>query len=232
MLWLKCFNVWRKLKMEAVAKFPFRATADDELSFEKGSIVKVNGMPATVSRMIWKLWIPSDDELPSDQLHHFYLGVKYGNRSKLVQSRAKWSRWIYTEKLHRDEATRVSIPFVVSSEYPIFKLWCSRHIVAFDNMAVERCICYLKIIASITPFELGTHKAGYGLWAFVISTEKRYLLLPNTKQIGYFQNYPSDKWEVLQLLTRLRLPKNCQGNLDLCSWLSRIIISNKNCVFA
>ena len=28
--------------MEAIAKFPFRATADDELSFEKGSIVKVS----------------------------------------------------------------------------------------------------------------------------------------------------------------------------------------------
>ena len=28
--------------MEAVAKFQFKATADDELSFEKGSIVKVS----------------------------------------------------------------------------------------------------------------------------------------------------------------------------------------------
>lgn len=28
--------------MEAIAKFQFKATADDELSFDKGSIVKVS----------------------------------------------------------------------------------------------------------------------------------------------------------------------------------------------
>ena len=39
--------------MEALAKFPFKATADDELSFAKGSIVKVGIYTIVNTRIQW-----------------------------------------------------------------------------------------------------------------------------------------------------------------------------------
>lgn len=119
--------------MEAIAKFPFRATADDELSFEKGSIVKVkyNATGAAVWRKFMNTTVCWWLAFPINLIHN--LGVKYGNRSELVQSRAKWSRWIHTKKLHRDETTRVSI----DSEIVDFQTISYSRFRMFDNMAVE-----------------------------------------------------------------------------------------------
>ena len=45
-------RIGSRLKMEAIAKHEFNATADDELSFKKGSVVKVKRKPEILCNLV------------------------------------------------------------------------------------------------------------------------------------------------------------------------------------
>jgi hypothetical protein len=67
--------------MEAVAKFQFKATADDELSFEKGSIVKVSVKMFYTRCSFANIFSQHSNHVRrSSQIDVQYLGFKYGKR--------------------------------------------------------------------------------------------------------------------------------------------------------
>ena len=85
--------------MEADAKHDFNATADDELSFHKGDVIKVS-TPFFTQKLAFKCQI-NRFCLHFRTVFNSTSGFGHGRGQKLVQSRTKWKRRFHSSKLYK-----------------------------------------------------------------------------------------------------------------------------------
>ena len=80
--------------MQAFARYDFNATATDELSFQKGAVLKVS--PCAMDR-----------SCVNRAIH--CLDPEHGRRRELVQSRIERQRRLHTQNIHRHGSSAVSV---------------------------------------------------------------------------------------------------------------------------
>lgn len=100
---LSLFLTLQPVLMEARGKYDFNATADDELSFRKGDILKVSVcwsdcFPAWPQNVVFPLY---------DALFLYFFCSDFKPSGWVVQSRDEWTRRIRTTKLHRHAVSEV-----------------------------------------------------------------------------------------------------------------------------